>query len=107
MISATHTIIIVLVVMTTFSLLLLWAGLKYIESCAQFLGIEQDDFFDDDDEEAGGENGRAIPEIVVPLPAVAAATGPVMVGRPMPDGAGGMVVPAAAAAGGRDGIRIV
>ena len=92
--------------MTTFSLLLLWAGLKYIESCAQFLGIEQDDFFDDDDEEEAG--GRAIPEIVVPLPAVAAAAGPAaaMVGRPMPDGAGGMVVPAAAPAG-RGGIRIV
>ena len=93
--------------MTTFSLLLLWAGLKYIESCAQFLGIEQDDFFDEDDEEEAG--GRAVPEIVVPLPAVAAA-GPAMVGRPMPDGAGGMVVPATAAAAaqaGRGGIRIV
>lgn len=88
--------------MTTFSLLLLWAGLKYIESCAQFLGVEQDDFFDDDDEEEAG--GRAVPEIVVPLPA--AAAGPAMVGRPMPDGAGGMVVPAAAPAG-RGGIRIV
>ena len=84
--------------MTTFSLLLLWAGLKYIESCAQFLGIEQDDFFDEE-----AENGWAVPEIVVPLQAA-----PAVAGRPIPDGAGGMVVAAAAPAGrGGGGVRIV
>ncbi|KAG0137049.1 hypothetical protein HOY82DRAFT_598094 [Tuber indicum] len=86
----------VLILMTAFSLLLLWAGLKYIESCAQFLGVERDDYFD---EEAGGGNGRGVvPEVVALAPTAPAP--PVV--RPPPDAARGMV--AGAASGG---IRIV
>jgi len=96
MTSATHTILIVLVVITAFSLFLLWAGLKYIESCAQFLGIEQDDFYDEEEEAGAAGNGRGVPEIVVLPPAATAAA---MVMHPPAEGM--------AVAAGRGGIRIV
>ena len=61
-ISPRNAIIAILVILTIFSLALLFVGLKYIQSCAHFAGPRYETHYAYQDE----ESGTALADMVIP-----------------------------------------